>query len=55
MKRPKKLTRAEKVALTKKLINDGYALSRAEAEERLKAMSPEQRNKARQSNVGIDT
>lgn len=45
MKRPPRPTRAEKIELTKQLINKGYAMSRSEAEERLKQMSVEERNR----------
>lgn len=55
MKRPKRLTRNEKIELTKQLINKGYALSRAEAETRLKAMPPEERNKLKNHVADTDT
>ena len=45
MKRAKRLTRNDKIELTKQLIDKGYALSRAEAEARLKEMPPEERNR----------
>lgn len=45
MKRTKRLTRNDKIELTKQLIAKGYALSRAEAEARLKEMPPEERNR----------
>lgn len=45
MKRAKRLTRNDKIELTKQLINKGYALSRAEAEARLKDMPPEEHNR----------
>ena len=45
MKREKRLTRNQKIELTKRLIDKGYALSRAEAEARLKEMPPEERNR----------
>jgi hypothetical protein len=45
MKRAKRLTRNEKIELTKQLIDKGYALSRAEAEARLKEIPPEERNR----------
>ena len=45
MKRPKRLTKNEKIELTKQLIAKGYTLSRAEAEARLKEMPPEELNR----------
>ena len=45
MKREKRLTRTQKIELTKQLIAKGYALSRAEAEARLKEIPPEERNR----------
>lgn len=45
MKQAKRLTRNEKIALTEQLVKKAYALSCSEAEQRLKEMTSEERNK----------